>query len=112
MTEENRQALMNWPAPGQTSLFQGYRLKGPVPQIQEGNTWYELRAIERVPIGKIIGAGKTAYGPDWQNYNDTDRLTEILTGMGRKPQNETLLELQTLDTDETVELTIRVPGKN
>jgi RNA polymerase sigma factor (sigma-70 family) len=112
MTEENRQALMNWPAPGQTSLFQGYRLIDSVPQIQEGNTWYKLRAIEGVPIEKIIQAGKAAYGPDWQNYNDTDRLTEILTGMGRKPQSQTLLELQTLDTNEIVELTIRVPEKN
>jgi RNA polymerase sigma factor (sigma-70 family) len=108
MTADNRHALMNFPVAGQTSLFQGYRMKESIPEILEGNTWYQLRAIEGVPIEKIREAGKAAYGTDWQNHN----TTEILTSMGRKSQPETLLQLQTLDTDETVELTVRLPDKN
>jgi RNA polymerase sigma factor (sigma-70 family) len=112
LTQENRRAVMNWPATGQSSLFQDYRLRDSLPQVEENGTWYRLRAIEGAPIQKITEAGKAAYGPNWQNYNDMNNLTEILTSMGRKPQPETLLELQTLDTDETVELTVRLPEKN
>jgi RNA polymerase sigma factor (sigma-70 family) len=107
LTAENRHALMNFPIAGQTSLFQGYRVKDSIPQILEGNTWYQLRAIEGVPVEKIMDAGKAAFGSDWQNHN----VIEILTSMGRKPQDETLLELQTLDTNETVTMTVRPPDK-
>ena len=112
LTRENRQAVMNWPAPGQTSLFQDYRLKDSLPQVKENGTWYQLRAIEEAPIQKITEAGKAAFGSNWQNYNDMGNLTKILTGMGRKPQPETLLELQTLDTNEIVDITVRLPEKN
>jgi hypothetical protein len=105
MTEENRQTLMNWPALGQTSLFQGYRLNDSVPQIEENDTWYELLAIDRIPLEKIKEAAEVAYGPDWKNHN----VMEMLTSTGHKPQGETLLELRTLDTNETVTLTVRAP---
>ena len=99
---------MNWPVPGQTSLFQGYRVKDSLPQ-DHGRQHLVPTACDRgVSVEKIMEAGKAAFGQDWQNHN----VVEILTTIGRKPQPETLLELQTLDTNETVEITVRPPEKN
>ena len=92
MTAENRYAVMNWPVPGQTSLFQGYRVKDSIPQIMEGNTWYQLRAIEGVSVEKIMEAGKAAFGQDWQNHN----VVEILHD--HRPQAATRDTARVTDT--------------
>lgn len=103
LTKDNRYSLMNWPAPGQTSLFNAYRLKDSVPQIRENGTWYELRAIEGVPLEKLVEGGKAGYGTLRFRHSVANK---ILTSMA---QGDTLLELRTLDTNEIVELTIRPP---
>lgn len=108
MTADNRSALMNWPAPDQTSLFQGFRSTDSYPQVEENDTWYDLIAIDNIPIEKIRDSAQAAYGKDWQNHN----AMEILDMMGHTPQLVSELRLRTLDTLETVTLTVRVPQKN
>jgi hypothetical protein len=114
---------MNWPAPSQTSLFRGYRLKDFRPQIEENDTWYELLAIDDISVEQLRDAAmamdnipasqspagtNASWGKVWQDRN----AVQILTAMGHKPQGDCLLRLRTLDTNEIVELTVRVPEKN
>lgn len=107
-TEENRQRLMVWPAPDQKSLFAAVRWHSAVPQVQVNGTWYDLVSIDQEPAAKIIDFAKTTYGQDWQKQFE-ENLMDILTRMGQRPNYVANLELHTLDSDELVTLTIRVP---
>ena len=53
LTADNRDSLMNWPAPGQTSLFQGFRHKDSLPQVEENDTWYDLLAVNNISVEKM-----------------------------------------------------------
>jgi RNA polymerase sigma factor (sigma-70 family) len=107
-TGDNRQRLMVWPAPDQKSLFAAVRWHSAVPQVQVNGTWYDLVSIDQEPDAKIIDFAKTTYGQDWQKQFE-ENLMDILTRMGQRPNYVANLELHTLDSDELVTLTIRVP---
>lgn len=107
-TEENRQLLMVWPAPNQKSLFFAVRWHDAIAQVQISGTWYDLVSIDHEPAEKIIDFAKATYGQDWQKQFEGN-LMDILTRMGRRPVYTANLELHTLDSDELVTLTIRVP---
>jgi hypothetical protein len=107
-TRENRQYLMVWPAPDQKSLFPAVRWQGDIAQVQINGTWYDLISIEKEKATKIVDFAKANYGPDWKKQFE-ENLTGILTSMGQRPDLVANLELHTLDSDELVTLSIRVP---
>jgi RNA polymerase sigma factor (sigma-70 family) len=111
MTEENRHALMNFPASDQTSLFQAIRWQDAIPQVQINGTWYELVSVEREPAGRLVDSAKSAYGDDWQNQFQTN-LMDVLKRKSDQPLYWADLQLRTLDNNERVMLTIRMPEKN
>jgi RNA polymerase sigma factor (sigma-70 family) len=108
MNEDNRYSLMNWPDPDQNSLFQAFRVVDSTPQIQESNTWYELLEINSIPGKKLVESAHAMYGDDWQKHS----TIEILTTMGHPPHNDAQLKLRTLDSNEQVTMTVRMPLTN
>jgi hypothetical protein len=111
MTEENRRSLMAWPASDQTVLFSAIRWQDAVPQVQINGTWYELVSVEHESAQRLVDSAKSAYGDDWQNQFQKN-LMDVLKHKSDQPIYTADLQLRTLDNNEQVMLTIRVPQPN
>ena len=111
MTEENRRSVMAWPARDQAMLFSAIRWQDAVPQVQINGTWYELVSVEHESASRLVDSAKTAYGDDWQNQFQKN-LMDVLKHKSDQPLYTADLQLRTLDTNEPVKLTIRVPQPN
>jgi RNA polymerase sigma factor (sigma-70 family) len=85
--------------------FTGVRWPGLTPQVQVNGTWYQLVAVNDIPVEQIIPVAQQRYG-----YAQVDRgrvawqkefgenIVAILTRMGHKPGTTVKLQLTTLDT--------------
>jgi RNA polymerase sigma factor (sigma-70 family) len=87
------------------SPFTGARWIGTTYQVRVNATWYELVALNNLPIGQIISFAQRTYGDRWQKRIDED-LPTVLAAMGRPvdPSMTAKLQLRALDTGNTVTL--------
>jgi RNA polymerase sigma factor (sigma-70 family) len=90
------------------TYWQGYPTRAPFiavlwhgtkPSVQVGTNWYDLGAIDSIPIGRIIAfdRGLPQDGADNYRKHFQEDLVEILSRMGHAP-------------GETVELSVTDPG--
>jgi hypothetical protein len=108
MTEDNRRSLMVWPAPDQTSPFQAIRWQDAIPQVQINGSWYELVSVEHESAQRLVDSAKHAYGDGWQDQFQNN-LMDVLKHRGIEPLHPAEVQLRTLDTNELVTITVRVP---
>jgi RNA polymerase sigma factor (sigma-70 family) len=101
------QTIQIWDAAGpypKLAPFTAVRWQANVPQVQVNGTWYELVALNDLPVGSMIDfAKKNSPGNNWQKHFGED-LAEILTRMGHRPADRAKLQLRTLDTSHPVTL--------
>jgi len=89
--------------------FSAVRWRDSIPEAQVKGTWYELIALNDVPVEQIVRFCKERYGRIWRKRFEED-LTIALDGMGvwEHFDSETgtgSLTVRRLDTGETVILT-------
>lgn len=107
MTADNRRLLMVWPEPDQTNLFADIRWHDEIPEVQINGTWYELVSVQRHSAKQLVESAKSKFGEDWKNQFQGN-LMDVLSSKA-KPLNAADLQLRTLDTNEEVTMTVRVP---
>jgi len=71
------------------------------PEIKVNGAWYELTAINDIPVDQIINFTRQTYGGIWEKRFSED-LVQVLTEMGHPPANTVKLDLLKLDTAEGV----------
>jgi hypothetical protein len=82
-----------------------------VPQVRIHGTWYELVSVEHEPASRLVDSARSAYGDDWQNQFQKN-LMDVLKHKTDQPMYSVDLQLRTLDNNERVMLTIRLPQPN
>jgi RNA polymerase sigma factor (sigma-70 family) len=124
MTEENRRILLgagnpiataaSAPAGGgrrmeRAAPFTAVRWKGDAAEVQVENNWYELVALDGIPVGKIVQFAKAQWPggdpkqPLWKKRMSED-LVEVLTKMDHRPGSTVSLDLRRLDGGEAIHL--------
>jgi CubicO group peptidase (beta-lactamase class C family) len=83
------------------SPFTAIRWKESQPEVQLENEWYELVALDAIPVIDIVDFSRQTFGERWQKRFSED-LVEVLTRMGYPPQNEVTLVLRSFATGETL----------
>lgn len=73
-----------------------------VPEVKMDDEWFRLVSLNEIPVAEIIAFSKRTYGDKWQKRFAED-LVELLTQMGNPPQAEVALQLQSLQTGETLD---------
>jgi hypothetical protein len=104
MTAENETAIMVQNHDfAKLSPFESVRWMGTTPQVKVGGKFYDLVALDDVPVETIVSFCQRTYtGPDpnwWQKRFDED-LVEVLSTMGKPPAANVTLKLMTLNTQE------------
>jgi RNA polymerase sigma factor (sigma-70 family) len=108
LTSANRDAVMVWPADNQLYLFADLRWTNGTPQVLIGDTWYELLSVEKETTAHLIAASRTAAGDAWQQHFQQQILDDLRAKNKGIPATTDLLA-KTLDTNEDVTITVRVP---
>jgi RNA polymerase sigma factor (sigma-70 family) len=123
MTVENHNLSAGWvQAPG-TSDLSGWRAgpllgkvrwAGLTPQVELNGTWYELIAIDDVPVTEIVSFAQKQYGGDWKQSQFAERTEKVMGQFGHNlfmpPRSIVILELKTLDTGESVKIVKSQPS--
>jgi hypothetical protein len=68
------------------SPFQAVRWVGDTPQVKVDGAFYELVALNDVPVEKIVSFCKSTYsnlGPNWWQKRFDEHLVEVLSTMGQ-----------------------------
>lgn len=89
--------------------FDAVRWRDSVPEVQVKGTWYELLALNDVPVEEIVNFCKQRYGRIWRKRFEED-LPIALDHMELREHFESengtgSLTVRRLDTDETIVLT-------
>jgi len=92
-----------WQGYPRLSPFEAIQWQGQTPQVRVGGNWYELLAIDDVPVDQIIAFSKSR-GPDtWQKHFNED-LVELLIRMGHDPGTSATLNVRDLSSGTTLVL--------
>ena len=97
------------PAAPRTAPFSGLRWVDDKPQVQVQQTWYDLLAVDGLPIDQIIQSAQASYPgdykgqPAWKTRFGED-FVDVMTKMPHPLNNIVSLDLRKLDTGETVNI--------
>ena len=110
MTYENRQAVYeyrieqekiaqgNYP---KLSPFSAIRWKLELPEVKVEEEWYKLLAIDGLTTKEILDFSRQTFEEEWRKGFEED-LVELLIKMGHDPGTSVKLDLQQLDSGQTV----------
>lgn len=82
------------------SPFAAVRWQDSRPAVKVGNEWYELVALNDLPVSQILEFDQQTYGQLWRKRFEED-LVELLSRMGHPPGDSVKLEVQSLTSGET-----------
>lgn len=82
------------------SPFQAVRWQESQPEVQVGDQWFRLMALDGIPAVDIVEFSKKEYGDLWRKRFEED-LVELLTRMGHPPEKSVTLVVRSLTTSET-----------
>jgi hypothetical protein len=88
--------------------YSGIRWRGDVPEVQIKRTWYELVAIDEVPVGQIISFQQQQADPLWRKHFAED-IVEVMSGMNHGLATTVNLQVRTLDADKKLLTLDNVP---
>jgi RNA polymerase sigma factor (sigma-70 family) len=108
LTSANRDALMVWPGDNQLYLFANLRWTSGTPEVLIGDTWYELLSVEKETTGRLITSSRSTAGDAWQQHFQQQILDDLRAKNKGIPAAAEILA-KTLDTNEDVTITVRVP---
>jgi hypothetical protein len=84
-----------WQGYPRLSPFEAVRWQGQTPQVRLSQKWYELLAIDEVPVEQIISFSRSR-GPDtWKKHFEED-LVELMIRMGHDPGVNATLKVKEL----------------
>jgi hypothetical protein len=89
--------------------FSGIRWRKDVPEVQVDGVWYELIALNDLPVGQIFAYQKSHSDNNWKKHFGED-LVEVLTRMGHQPGDTMNLRVRTLDANKNVTTLKDVPN--
>jgi beta-lactamase regulating signal transducer with metallopeptidase domain len=98
---------------GTQSLFSRARWKNDTAQVQvNGNdTWYDLLGIDSLTTAQIYESAVKTYGDQWRQHI-AENSVQMIKALGDTNDN-VLLQLHTLNTDENVQVLKRLwPARN
>ena len=72
------------------------------PRVHVGSDWFDLLAIDGVPVADIVAVARNGFGADWQRRFDED-LVEVMTRMQRAPGETVTLSLRDPTNGQTSE---------
>jgi beta-lactamase regulating signal transducer with metallopeptidase domain len=83
------------------SPFTAVRWKGDMPEVQFKGTWYRSISINDISTEKMMAylRGSNDFAPERHFAED---IVEVLRDMGKQPGSTVKLELETLDTHQSV----------
>ncbi|MEM9657630.1 MAG: hypothetical protein AAF961_04640 [Planctomycetota bacterium] len=82
------------------SPFTAVRWQGAQPEVEVGGQWYRLESLNDVPTTEIVAFSRKTFGDRWRKRFEED-LVEVLTRMGRPPQDKAKLVVQSPASSET-----------
>jgi len=93
------------PLPPQQELspFTAVRMRGAVPEVRYGETWYELVRLDGVEAERILGYCRSTYGGRWEKRFAED-LVAVMEGLGHPTGAHVTLELRELDGSRSLEI--------
>ncbi|HEX3357704.1 MAG TPA: hypothetical protein VHS31_12105 [Tepidisphaeraceae bacterium] len=94
-TRENAAQL--WRQGPKLSPFSAVRWQETTPQVQVNGTWYELIALNDLPVAQIVNFCQQIDSKDWQKRFQED-LPAVLMLMGTDPGTSVNLALKDLQS--------------
>jgi hypothetical protein len=102
---------MAWQGYPRLSPFEAIQWHGQSPQIRVGGNWYELLAIDDVPVEQIIAFSQSRGANSWQKHFNED-LVELLIRMGHDPGTSATLKVRDLSGNVQVLRNIPMTEEN
>ncbi len=82
------------------SPFAAVRWNETQPEVQVGDEWFTLVALDDLPAVEIVAFSRTTYGERWQKRFEED-LVEVLEGMKHRPGETVRLVVKPVGSEET-----------
>jgi hypothetical protein len=93
-----------WQGYPRLSPFEAIQWQRQTPQVRVGGNWYELLAIDDVPVDQIVAFSRFRGANSWQKHFNED-LVELLIRMGHDPGTSATLKLRDLSSGNVRVLT-------
>ncbi len=91
--------------------YSSLRWRGDVPEGEVNGTWYELVAIQNVPVQQIINFQQSRDSNGWRKHFAED-IVEVMSGMNYGLGTTVDLQVRTLDADKKLVTLSNVPMTN
>ena len=100
-----------WSGYARMAPYDAVRWHGDTPQVRVAGTWYELDAIDDLPVDQIVAFSKSRDVSAWQKHFEED-LVELMTQMNHQPGRRVTLLVKELTTGQTQALDVPMTEEN